>query len=140
MIDIRTFNLPLFDEPCNPATVSDFSLFKGAYSHMWNEQIARHDGYIIMLGEYHGGMPGSLKNAVDYLFHAWTGKPAMVVRYGIFGGKAASDNLCAILSGAMKIDVIGVRPQLPFPKRDVAANNMSPSLFSAMQGSLTEET
>lgn len=55
------FQLPLFDEPCNPATVSDFSLFKGAYSHIWNEQIARHDGYIIMLGEYHGGMPGSLK-------------------------------------------------------------------------------
>ena len=64
----------------------------------------------------------------------------MVVSYGIFGGKAASDNLCAILSGDMKMDVIRVRPQLPFPKRDVAANNMSPSLFSAMQGSLTEET
>lgn len=50
-----------------------------------------------------GGMPGSLKNAVDYLFHAWTGKPALLVSYGIFGGKAASDNLCAILSGAMKM-------------------------------------
>ncbi|KIM99910.1 hypothetical protein OIDMADRAFT_19814 [Oidiodendron maius Zn] len=55
MVDIRAFNLPLFDKPCNPATVSDFYLYKGAHSRMWNEEITRHDGYILVLGEYHGG-------------------------------------------------------------------------------------
>ena len=36
--------------------------------------------------QYNWGYPAALKNAVDYLYHSWNGKPAMIVSYGSHGG------------------------------------------------------
>lgn len=46
------------------------------------------DGYIIVTPEYNNSFPGSLKNALDFLYREWAGKSVILVGYG--GGGAAS--------------------------------------------------
>jgi NAD(P)H-dependent FMN reductase len=64
--------------------------------------------------EYNHGVSGGLKNAIDYLFHEWTGKPVFIVTYGTRGGNFSSDSLKQTLSVVMKLRVVETRPMLKF--------------------------
>jgi NAD(P)H-dependent FMN reductase len=63
------------------------------HSRRWAREIAQHDGYVLVSPEYNYGMPGSVKNAIDYLYHPWKGKPIAIVTYGLDGGKTSSEQL-----------------------------------------------
>jgi NAD(P)H-dependent FMN reductase len=63
------------------------------HSRQWAKEIARHDGCVLASPEYNFGMPGSLKNAIDYLYHVWKGKPIALITYGLDGGKTCSEQL-----------------------------------------------
>jgi NAD(P)H-dependent FMN reductase len=71
------------------------------------------DGYIFVSPEYNFGIAGGVKNAIDYLYHEWIGKPVFIVTYGTKGGNHSSDNLKTTHSG-IKLRVIETRPQLKF--------------------------
>ena len=66
-----------------------------------------------MSPEYNFGLPGGVKNAIDYLYNEWIGKPVLIVTYGIAGGSNSSENLKKTLEG-MKLRVVETRPQLPY--------------------------
>lgn len=137
LIDLKDFNLPVFDEALLPAMVPAYGEFKHQHSKDWTNEIQKYDGYILVSPEYNYGIPGGVKNAIDFLYHAWIGKPILVVTYGIFGGSASSDALVKTLEG-MKLQVAETKPQLSFPERDENNRNMSPGLMSAMTGELHE--
>lgn len=119
-VDISKFGLPVFDEAVIPMQVPAQAQFAHDHSKAWNAEIEQYDGYIIVSPEYNGGVPGGLKNAIDYLYHAWTGKPALVITYGGGGGVRASEALKTIL-GAMKLNVCETRPMLKFGKEIMPA-------------------
>ena len=75
--------------------------------------MASFDGYIFVSPEYNFGLPGGVKNAIDYLYHEWIGKPILIVTYGIKGGSSSSDNLKQTLNG-MKLRVVETRPMLAY--------------------------
>ncbi|OBT88159.1 hypothetical protein VE02_02471 [Pseudogymnoascus sp. 03VT05] len=137
LIDLKDFNLPVFDEALLPAMVPAYGEFKHQHSKDWTNEIQKYDGYILVSPEYNYGIPGGVKNAIDFLYHAWIGKPILVVTYGIFGGSASSDALVKTLEG-MKLQVAETKPQLSFPERDENNRNMSPGLMNAMTGELHE--
>lgn len=137
LIDLKDFNLPVFDETLLPAMVPAYGEFKHQHSKDWTNEIQKYDGYILVSPEYNYGIPGGVKNAIDFLYHAWIGKPILVVTYGIFGGSTSSDALVKTLEG-MKLQVAETKPQLSFPERDENNRNMSPGLMSAMTGELHE--
>lgn len=139
-VDIETFGLPNFNESVHPSLISDLSKFTSQSAVAWNQEISKYDAYIVLSPEYHGAIPGTLKNALDFLYHAWTGKPAMVVTYGITGGASASDGLRVILERGFKMKVASFAPKLEFPGRDPTKNNSSQALMEAMQGRLYAET
>jgi len=56
-----------------------------------------------------------VKNAIDYGYNEWIGKPILIVTYGIQGAKRASAQLGTILNG-MKLRVVEKKPQLAFRK------------------------
>lgn len=58
-------------------------------------------------------MPGGVKNAIDYLYNDWIGKPVLIVTYGIHGAQKANASLRTILEG-MKLRVVGTSPELKF--------------------------
>ncbi|KAF5605711.1 nadph-dependent fmn reductase [Fusarium pseudocircinatum] len=112
-VDVADFNLPVFDEEIMPAMVPDKGTFKNAHSIAWSNEIKKYDGYIFVIPEYNFGLAGGTKNAVDYLYNEWIGKGVLIISYGIFGGKSASEQLDKTLKG-MKLNVVDTRPALGF--------------------------
>ncbi|KFZ23248.1 hypothetical protein V502_02276 [Pseudogymnoascus sp. VKM F-4520 (FW-2644)] len=137
LVDIATFNLPVFDEPILPAMVPSKGDFIHEHSKFWTVEIGKYDAYVIVTAEYNYGVPGGLKNAIDYLYSSWIGKPALIISYGVLGGNLASASLKQTLEG-MHLRVMDTRPQLAFPGRDAENHNMSPALISAMGGVLDD--
>ncbi|KAB5511513.1 flavo protein-like protein [Coniochaeta sp. 2T2.1] len=133
-IDLATFNLPVFNEPVIPAMVPAQASFTHQHSKDWSAAVAAHDAYVLVIPEYNDGMAGGTKNAIDYLKNEWDGKPAMVVSYGIQGGKLASEQAHgSIQRQGVKTTV--TRPNLVF------FGSAGPELYSAMlQGELGEQT
>jgi NAD(P)H-dependent FMN reductase len=137
LVDIASFNLPVFDEAILPATVPSQGQFAYEHSKAWSAEISKYDAYVFVTAEWNFGLPGGTKNAIDFLYHAWIGKPVMIVSYGIMGGMSASDNLKTTLNG-MHLQVVDTRVSLTFPDADPANHNMSPGLIGAMGGQLIE--
>ncbi|KAI0199030.1 NADPH-dependent FMN reductase [Astrocystis sublimbata] len=112
-VDLRDFNLPIFNENVAPAMVPQFAQFQHEHSRAWSAEIAKHDGYVIVIPEYNYGVAGGTKNAIDYLMNEWKGKPLTIISYGAQGGSQASKHASEILSG-MGLRVTETRPQLAF--------------------------
>jgi NAD(P)H-dependent FMN reductase len=113
IIDIASFNLPVFNERAVPAMVPEHAQFEYEHSKAWSAAIKRFDGYIFVTPEYNLGVPGGVKNSIDYLYNEWIGKPVLIVTYGTHGGNLSSDSLKQTLSG-MKLRVVETRPMLKF--------------------------
>ncbi len=98
IVDIKDFDLPLLDEPMPP--------MMGKYSHQhtkaWAAKIASFDGFIFVTPEYNHGIPGALKNAIDYLFYEWNNKAAGFISYGSAGGARAVESLRLVM-GELKV-------------------------------------
>jgi NAD(P)H-dependent FMN reductase len=71
IIDLREYNFPIFDETLKKQTNPSPQTLGYAKN-------SAH-GVIIVTPEYNGGMPASLKNAVDVLYDEWRHKPTGIV-------------------------------------------------------------
>ncbi|MCU0378652.1 MAG: NAD(P)H-dependent oxidoreductase [Bacteroidales bacterium] len=93
IIDLAEYNFPLFYERLrlmkdpSPEVVS----FAG--------RIRSADGIIILVPEYNGGYPASLKNVIDLLYDEWRRKPVALatVSDGPFGGSQVITSIQFIL-------------------------------------------
>lgn len=117
LIDLSTWNLPLFNEPGVPSQITAASQYTHAHTQNWSAEISSHSAFIFVTPQYNWGYPASIKNAIDYLFHEWSGKPAMIVSYGGHGGEKAAQQLKQVLQG------VRMRPAekmvgLTFPGRE----------------------
>jgi len=101
-IDLAAHPLPLFDETAIPAGLprSDPTPhYTTPHARAWSAEIRQHAAFIFVTPQYNWGYPASVKNALDYLYHEWGGKPAMVVSYGNRGGELAGAQLMQICKG-----------------------------------------
>ncbi|KAI9642863.1 hypothetical protein NHQ30_008597 [Ciborinia camelliae] len=133
IVDISTFALPVYNEAVMPAMVPAQASFTHEHSKAWSAEISKYDAYIFVSAEYNYGLPSGIKNAIDYLYNEWIGKPVMIVTYGVHGGQLASKNLNETLKG-MNLRVVETRPELKFGgegKEDV---------FKAVGGVLGEKS
>jgi NAD(P)H-dependent FMN reductase len=105
LVDIADYKLPLFDEPMSPM----FGKYTKPHTRAWSEKIASFDGYVFVTPEYSHGIPGALKNALDFLYHEWNNKAAGFVSYGGAGGARAVEHLRLVVSELM---VATVRAQV----------------------------
>ena len=106
LVDIKNFNLPLLDEPMPPSL--------GRYSHphtqAWAAKIAEFDAFVFVTPEYNHGIPGALKNAIDFLFREWNHKAAGFVSYGGHAnGARAVEQLRLVMA---ELHVADVRSQV----------------------------
>lgn len=106
LVDTRELNLPFFDE-AKPVDKLEGN-FKHPEGKAWNERVSKADAFIFVTPEYNRGIPGILKNAIDYAWDGWNYKPISLVGYsdGPWGGARAIEQL--------KLISIGVRA-LPLP-------------------------
>ena len=101
VVDLKHFNLPLLDEAVPPS--------RGQYSQphtkAWAAKIASFDAFVFVTPEYNHGIPGALKNAIDFLFKEWNNKAAGFVSYGSAAGVRAVEQLRLVMGELMVADV-----------------------------------
>lgn len=100
LIDLADVDLPLLDEPLMPA----LNRYQHEHTRAWSRTVSSYDGFIFVLPQYNWGYPAPLKNAVDYLYREWSGKPATCLTYGNHGGNLAADQFLTVMRG------VGMRP------------------------------
>lgn len=103
LIDLKEVNLPLFDEPVPPA----MGQYSKDHTKRWAAKIGSFDAFIFVTPEYNHSVPGSLKNAIDFLYAEWNHKAAGIVSYGSIGGARAAEQLRLILGEVQIADVRG---------------------------------
>lgn len=105
LVDIKDYNLPIYDEPVPPS----IHQYMFPHTKVWSEKIKSFDAYIFVTPEYNHSLPGSLKNAIDYLYTEWNNKAAGFVSYGATGGVRAVEQLRLIMG---ELQVADVRAQV----------------------------
>lgn len=117
-IDLAVWNLPLCDEPGIASQIKSAEQYTHEHTRAWSREIAAYDGFLFVTPQYNWGYPASVKNALDYLYHEWTGKPAMIVSYGGHGGGKAAEQLRQVLQG-LRMTPVEKMALLTFPDKDV---------------------
>lgn len=106
LVDLADLQLSRLDESI-PAAM-------GAYQHdhtkEWAALVAGFDGFVFVTPEYNRSIPGSLKNAIDFVYSEWNNKAAGIVSYGgVVSGARAAEHLRGILA---ELQVASVRQQV----------------------------
>jgi NAD(P)H-dependent FMN reductase len=89
LVDLRDFPLPFFEEVASNA----WAPTQNEVGVRWQKKVAEFDGYIFVTAEYNHGIPGVLKNALDYAYPEWNRKAAACIGYGAVGGARAVEQL-----------------------------------------------
>ena len=105
LIDIVDYNLPLLDEPIPPL----MGQYTKDHTKRWAAKINSFDAFVFVTAEYNHGIPGALKNAIDFLFKEWNNKVAGFVSYGSAGGVRAVEQLRLVMA---EVKVATVRAQV----------------------------
>lgn len=104
-VDIKDFNLPLLDEPIPPSQ----GQYSKDHTKEWSTKIDSFDAFIFVTTEYNHGIPGALKNAIDFLYREWNNKAAGFVSYGGTGGIRSVEHLRLVMA---ELQVADVRAQV----------------------------
>lgn len=110
ILDLRDFALPFFDEAETP------SFKTKPYSHpdvaRWTAKIGEGDAFVIVAPEYNHGYTAVLKNALDYVYQEWNGKPVAFVTYGSALGARSVEQLRAV---AVELQMAPIRNAIHMP-------------------------
>ena len=101
LVDIEDYDLPLLDEPVPPS----LGQYSKPHTKRWAAKVASFDAFVFVMPEYNHGVPGALKNAIDFLFAEWNNKAAAFVSYGSAGGVRAVEHMRAVMAELMVADV-----------------------------------
>lgn len=100
IVDVADQKLPIYDEPAHPAgqpAEDPTPHYANEVTRNWSSVVRKYDAFTFFTPEYNGSIPAGLKNAIDYLFYEWAGKPASIVSYGGGSGKSAASHLSVVL-------------------------------------------
>lgn len=98
LVDIKDYDLPLLDEVNTPM----MARYENPHTKKWAAKIDSFDGFVFVTPEYNHGIPGALKNAIDFLYKEWNNKAAGFVSYGSALGVRSVESLRLVM-GEMQI-------------------------------------
>jgi NAD(P)H-dependent FMN reductase len=105
LVDIADYGLPLLDEPSLPS----LGKYSKPHTLKWAQKIGSFDGYVFVTPEYNHGIPGALKNAIDFLYAEWNNKAAGFVSYGSALGARSVESLRLVMG---ELQIADVRTQV----------------------------
>lgn len=103
VVDIADFGLPVLDEPQVAAT----GQYQNEHTKRWSAAMGGFDGYVFVTPEYNHGVPGAMKNAVDFLYNEWVNKALGFVSYGADGGVRSVEQWRLVAANLQMADVRG---------------------------------
>ncbi|MCP3756187.1 NADPH-dependent FMN reductase [Streptomyces sp. TBY4] len=94
-VDLAEIALPFLDEPEYAST----GIYAHPHTRAWSALVDSADAFLFVLPMYNGGFTAPFKNAVDFLYREWQGKPAGLLSYsdGGSGGAPAGRMLRPVL-------------------------------------------
>jgi NAD(P)H-dependent FMN reductase len=95
LVDLAEVNLPFLDEPLKAA----LRQYQHEHTKAWSRTVESYDGFIFVFPQYNWGYPAPLKNALDFLYHEWAGKPVSYATYGTRGGSKGAEQIHGVLQG-----------------------------------------
>lgn len=95
-------HLPFLDEEQMPSQGN----YAKPHTLDWATTVAGLDAVVIVTAQYNRGVPAPIKNAIDYLYAEWQGKPIALVGYGWGGAGDARSDLTRVLTH-VKAEVVG---------------------------------
>jgi NAD(P)H-dependent FMN reductase len=110
LLDLRDYPLPFFEEAMPPGMAKDG--YTNPIVVKWRDKIREADGFIICTPEYNHGYPAVLKNALDYVYFAWSRKAVAFVSWGGAGGARGVEQLRAV---AIELDMAPTRFAVHIP-------------------------
>jgi NAD(P)H-dependent FMN reductase len=105
LVDIKDYNLPLLDEAIAPSN----DKYSKPHTKTWAAKISQFDAFVFVTAEYNHGIPGALKNAIDFLYKEWNNKAAGFVSYGSAGGTRVVEQLRLVMA---ELQIADVRAQV----------------------------
>jgi NAD(P)H-dependent FMN reductase len=125
-LDLRDYPLPFFEEPLPPGLAKDS--YDNPAVVRWRDKIRSADGFIICTPEYNHGYPAVLKNALDYVYFAWSRKAVGFVSWGGAGGARCVEQLRLV---AVELDMAPLRAAVHIPNpwfiKDVSEIDTDPN-------------
>jgi NAD(P)H-dependent FMN reductase len=122
LVDLAEVNLPLLDEPKHPR----LRQYEHEHTKTWSAIVAEADAYAFVTPEYNHSAPAALTNAIDFVYHEWSYKPACFVSYGGIAGGTRSVQMLRLTLLATKTVPILDAVYLPF-----AAQQIKDGVFAA---------
>jgi NAD(P)H-dependent FMN reductase len=108
--DLADIGLPLMDEPHHPRRRD----YQHEHTKAWSARVEAADAFAFVTCEYNAGPPAALKNAIDYLSHEWSYRPATIVSYGgVSAGLRAATQLKQNLQ-MLSVPVVTQSVSIPF--------------------------
>ncbi|NLC54965.1 MAG: NAD(P)H-dependent oxidoreductase [Erysipelothrix sp.] len=95
LVDLRDYNLPLFDEALPPAAALER---ESEEAKVWAKKLDELDMFIFVNAEYNRSIPGSFKNALDFVSREFRNKAGAIISYGSTGGNSSVDHLRLVVS------------------------------------------
>ena len=99
LVDLATFNLPVYDEPLHPR----LQKYEHAHTRAWAESVDAADAYVFVTPEYNFSTPPSLMNALNFVYKEWNYKPVAFVSYGGVSGGLRSVQMTKQVVTALKM-------------------------------------
>ena len=110
LVDLATFNLPVFDEPEHPR----LRRYQHAHTKAWSAKVEEADAFVFVTPEYNFGPPPSLINALNYLVVEWHYKPAGFVSYGGISGGLRAVQMAKQAATTLRMMAIPEGVPIPF--------------------------
>lgn len=117
-VDLRELALPLLDEPNHPVKRQ----YEHEHTKKWSAIVAAADAFVFVVPEYNYGMPPALLNALDYLYHEWSYKPAAFVSYGGASGGMRSVQMAKQVLTTLRMMPIPEGVAIPFFAKLIGAD------------------
>lgn len=103
LVDLKDFDLPIFDEPKHPR----LGEYEHEHTRRWSQSVAAADAFVFVTPEYNYAPTPALINALTYLSREWNYKPVGFVSYGgISGGMRAVQETKPLLTTLRMVPVL----------------------------------
>jgi NAD(P)H-dependent FMN reductase len=128
LLDLAQVDLPFLDEPLMAA----LGQYEHEHTRAWSRTVMSYVGFIFVFPQYNWGYPAPLKNALDFLYAEWNGKPATSVTYGTRGGGRAAEQFQSVLSG-LHMEVLADRIEVKISADDIDEQRQLKDISSLLE-------
>jgi NAD(P)H-dependent FMN reductase/GNAT superfamily N-acetyltransferase len=133
--DVAGMGLPLLEEPEHPAE----GVYADERTRAWSRRVRAADAVVIVTPEYNHGMPATLKNALDLLYHEWAWKPVAFVSYGNTSAGTRSVQMAKQVVTTLRMTAIGATVALRIADSTEGGRVRATPELDAAAGGILEE-